>query len=163
MLIELIFQFFAQVIVGCISQMVGPTQQMRANSKFYSNNKSPRLTSDELPHVTIQCPVYKEGLGAVIKPTVQSIKQAISTYELQGGSANMLINDDGLQALPEDERFERMDFYADNGIGWTARPNHNAILLDGTKFVKKGKFKKVCQSCQLRTHHAFIFLCQSFG
>ena len=123
--------------------MIGPTQQMRSNSKFYSNNKSPRLSGEELPHVTIQCPVYKEGLGAVIKPTVQSIKQAISTYELQGGSANVLINDDGLQALPEEERFERMDFYADNGIGWTARPNHNSTLLDGTKFVKKGKFKKV--------------------
>jgi hypothetical protein len=40
-------------------------------------------------------PVYKEGLDAVIKPTILSVKQAISTYELQGGTANILINDDG--------------------------------------------------------------------
>jgi hypothetical protein len=35
----------------------------------------------------------QEGLSGVITPTVKSIKQAISTYELQGGSANMFIND----------------------------------------------------------------------
>jgi hypothetical protein len=40
-------------------------------------------------------PVYREGLHGVIKPTVQSIKRAIATYELQGGTANVLINDDG--------------------------------------------------------------------
>jgi hypothetical protein len=51
----------------------------------------------------VQCPVYKEGLTSVIAPTVKSIKQAISTYELQGGSANMLINDDGLQIIDEEE------------------------------------------------------------
>ena len=123
--------------------MFGPTQQMHSNSRFYSNNKSPRLKTDDLPHVTIQCPVYKESLSEVIMPTVQSVKQAISTYELQGGSANILIHDDGLQALSDDDRFDRIDYYADNGVGWTARPNHNSILLDGRKFVKKGKFKKV--------------------
>ena len=123
--------------------MFGPTQQMRSNSRFYSNNRSPRLRTDELPHVTIQCPVYKEGLSEVIRPTIQSVKQAISTYELQGGSANILLHDDGLQSIPEDDRVDRMNFYADNGIGWTARPNHNSVLLNGTTFVKKGKFKKV--------------------
>lgn len=40
-------------------------------------------------------PVYKEGLCGVIEPTVRSIKQAITTYELQGGSANLFVNDDG--------------------------------------------------------------------
>lgn len=119
---------------------------MRSNSRFYSNNPSPRLRSRNLPHVTIQCPVYKEGLNAVIMPTVRSVKQAISTYEMQGGTANILLHDDGLQGLPEGERAERIEFYADNGIGWTSRPNHNSILADGTKFIKKGKFKKVCQA-----------------
>ena len=92
-----------------------------------------------LPHVTIQCPVYKEGLDAVIAPTVRSIKAAISTYELQGGSANMFINDDGLQLLPETERDARIDFYADNSLGWTARPKHDPA----NGFQRKGKFKKV--------------------
>lgn len=128
--------FFAQVIVGCISQCCGPVKQMQENSRFYSAVRSPRLRSN-LPHVTIQCPVYKEGLAAVIEPTVKSIKQAISTYELQGGSANIFINDDGMQLISEEEQQARKDFYADNGIGWTARPKHGS---EG--FVRKGKFKK---------------------
>ena len=111
---------------------------MKANSKYYSAKVSPRITGRELPHVTIQCPVYKEGLHSVIAPTVKSIKQAISTYELQGGSANMFINDDGLQLIDEDDRRARIEFYADHSIGWTARPKHGK---DG--FIRKGKFKKV--------------------
>ena len=91
--------------------------------------------------MTIQCPVYKEGLNSVIAPTVRSIKQAISTYELQGGSANMFINDDGLQLLDDDERCARIDFYADHQIGWTARPKHDKS--EGG-FQRRGKFKKVC-------------------
>lgn len=128
---------------------------MRSNSKFYSNNRSPRLKTNTLPHVTIQCPVYKEGLGAVIMPTIQSVKQAISTYELQGGSANILMHDDGLQSIPEKDRLNRIDFYADNSVGWTARPNHNAILLDGRKFIKKGKFKKVRDTPCIRQFSVF--------
>ena len=107
------------------------------NSKFYSAYCSPRLHDRELPHITIQCPVYKEGLHSVIAPTVKSIKDAISTYELQGGSANMFINDDGLQLIDEEERRARIDFYADHSIGWTARPGHKK-----NGFIRKGKFKK---------------------
>ena len=134
-----ILQFFAQVIVGCIAQCIGPVRQMHMNSKYYSAKCPPRLTNRILPHVTIQCPVYKEGLWSVIAPTVKSIKQAISTYELQGGSANMFINDDGLQLLDEEERQARIDFYADHSIGWVARPKHGS-----NGFIRKGKFKKVC-------------------
>lgn len=123
---------------------------MTTNSKFYSAICSPRLTDRTLPHVTIQCPVYKEGLHSVIAPTVKSIKQAISTYELQGGSANMFINDDGLQIIDEEERRARIEFYADHSIGWTARPKHGK---DG--FVRKGKFKKVCR-CVLSLNPAAL-------
>ena len=123
--------------------MCGPTQQLKSNSKFFSAMRSDRLKTANLPHITIQCPVYKEGLAAVIMPTVRSVKQAISTYEMQGGTANIMIHDDGLQGISDEERQARIDFYADNGIGWTARPNHNSILKDGSKFVKKRKFKKV--------------------
>lgn len=130
--------FFAQVIFGCIAQCIGPIKQVKENSRFYSAIKPPRLTSN-LPHITIQCPVYKEGLESVIKPTVQSIKQAISTYELQGGSANMFINDDGMQLISEEEREARIEFYAENSLGWTARPKHDPA---GTGFQRKGKFKK---------------------
>ncbi|KAG9258543.1 glycosyl transferase family group 2-domain-containing protein [Emericellopsis atlantica] len=129
--------FFAQVIIGCLAQIFGPVRQLTVNSKFYSARPPKRLQTDTLPHVTIQCPVYKEGLQGVIIPTVKSIKQAMSTYELQGGSANMFVNDDGLQLLSEEERRERIDFYADNSIGWVARPKHGE---DG--FQRRGKFKK---------------------
>ncbi|KAL6722080.1 hypothetical protein ACLMJK_001185 [Lecanora helva] len=132
--------FFAQVIIGCIAQMIGPCRQMKQNSRFYSAKKSPRLMG-ELPHITIQCPVYKEGLAATIAPTIRSIKAAISTYELQGGSANMFINDDGLQLIDEEERQARIDFYADHGIGWTARPKVGA-MVNGKPFERRGKFKK---------------------
>lgn len=96
------------------------------------------MQNTTLPHITIQCPVYKERLASVIVPTVKSVKQAISMYELQGGSANIFINDDGLQLINEEERRARIDFYADNSIGWTARPKHGS---EG--FVRRGKFKKV--------------------
>jgi cellulose synthase/poly-beta-1,6-N-acetylglucosamine synthase-like glycosyltransferase len=109
---------------------------MQTNSKYYSA-LLPRRINGDLPHITVQCPVYKEGLASVIAPTVRSIKQAISTYELQGGSANIFINDDGMQLIDEDERQARIDFYHDNGIGWTARPKHGE---DG--FLRRGKFKK---------------------
>lgn len=71
---------------------------MKRNNRYYSGKAPRRLRPDangKLPHVTIQIPVYKEGLQGVIKPTVQSIKRAIATYELQGGTANIFVNDDG--------------------------------------------------------------------
>jgi hypothetical protein len=141
--------FFAQVIVGCIAQMIGPIQQMKLNSRFYSAMLPRRLTTSPLPHVTIQMPVYKEGLAGVIIPTIRSLKKAISTYELQGGSANIFINDDGLQIIGEEERQARIDFYADNSIGWTARPKHNS---DG--FLRRGKFKKARYVLNLNTYHS---------
>ena len=133
-------QFFAQVIVGCIAQCIGPVRQMQENSRYYSAVPLPRLQSRTLPHITIQCPVYKESLASVIAPTDKSIKQAISTYELQGGSANMFVNDDGLQIISEDERRARIEFYADHSIGWVARPKHGE-----NGFQRRGKFKKVCR------------------
>jgi len=130
--------FFFNVLITNIAELIGPISQMNMNSKHYSAVTVPRLTRN-LPHVTIQCPVYKESLEEVIMPTVQSIKQAISTYELQGGSANMFFNDDGLQLVNEETREQRIAFYADNGIGWVARPAHDA---SPGGFQRKGKFKK---------------------
>lgn len=82
-------------------------------------------------------PVYKESLNGVIRPIVASLKEAISHHELYGGSANIFINDDGLQLLPGEEAQERINFYHDNNIGWVARPKHG---VDG--FIRPGKFKK---------------------
>ena len=60
--------------------------------------------SGNLPHITIQCPVYMESLAGVIDPTVKSLKIAISTYESQGGTASIFINDDGMQLLDLETR-----------------------------------------------------------
>jgi hypothetical protein len=120
---------------------------MGQNTKYYSGKAPRRLPRDHpggLPHVTIQMPVYKEGLHAVIEPTIRSIKAAMSTYELQGGTANIFVNDDGMQLLSEQEATERQDFYDEHNIGWVARPRHNPNpKSEGeTAFNRRGKFKK---------------------
>ncbi|KAL6252468.1 hypothetical protein RBB50_000187 [Rhinocladiella similis] len=136
--------FFMQSVAGCIAQIMGPISQMNANTKFFSGQPPPRLArSAVLPHVTIQCPVYKEGLYSVIDPTVKSIKAAISTYEMQGGTANIFINDDGMQLIPPDQAQERREYYDEHTIGWVSRPKHNTKPADGEKtFIRAGKFKK---------------------
>lgn len=90
-------------------------------------------------------PVYKEGLNAVIRPTVVSLKTAISTYEMQGGTANIFVNDDGMQLLKDEEAQARRDFYDEHNIGWVARPAHcpKPDSEKGEKyFLRRGKFKK---------------------
>jgi hypothetical protein len=86
--------------------------------------------------------VYKEGLEAVIVPTIRSIKAAIATYEMQGGTANIFINDDGMQLISSDMARARQDFYDENNIGWVARPKHNEDPDAGPVFLRRGKFKK---------------------
>jgi len=136
--------FFFQACVGNIAQIIGPISQMNANTKYYSGVAPKRLTHafGILPHVTIQMPVYKEGLATVIEPTIHSIKAAMSTYEMQGGTANIIINDDGMQLLPEEEARARQDFYDEHNIGWVARPRHDPNGEHGEAFVRAGKFKK---------------------
>nr|POE56369.1 glucans biosynthesis glucosyltransferase h [Quercus suber] len=137
--------FFFQSLVGNAAQLIGPISQMNSNSKFYSGIRPRRLRRDvgPLPHVTIQMPVYKEGLAAVIEPTVRSIKAAISTYEMQGGTANIFVNDDGMQLVSEEDARARQDFYDEHNIGWVARPKHNPKPTDGSEvFLRRGKFKK---------------------
>lgn len=120
---------------------------MSHNSKYYSGKAPRRLRRDvhtNLPHVTIQMPVYKEGLHAVIEPTIRSVKAAISTYEMQGGTANIFVNDDGMQIVSENDAKERQDFYDEHNIGWVARPKHCLkAQAEGEKiFNRRGKFKK---------------------
>jgi len=87
--------------------------------------------------------VYKEGLQAVIEPTITSIKAAIATYEMQGGTANIFINDDGMQLLDAESAQARRDYYDEHGIGWVARPKHNPNPKpDEEIFLRRGKFKK---------------------
>lgn len=91
---------------------------------------------DLLP-VTVQMPVYKESLDEVIIPTIESLKVAITTFERQGGSVNVIVCDDGLQLLPESDRQARTQYYSDNNLAYVSRPPHG---VDG--FERRGKFKK---------------------
>lgn len=130
-----------------IFQIFGPISAINNNSKYYSGKAPRRIDRSQqtLPHVTIQMPVYKEGLNAVIKPTVVSLKAAISTYEMQGGSANIFVNDDGMQLISEEDAQARRDFYDEHNIGWVARPAHNpnpAADSGEEVFLRRGKFKK---------------------
>ncbi|KAH0038987.1 hypothetical protein KCU80_g5549, partial [Aureobasidium melanogenum] len=136
--------FFFQAIIGNLFQIFGPISQVQSNTKYYSGLPPKRLAAgSSLPHVTIQCPVYKEGLDSVIAPTVFSIKAAISTYEMQGGTANIFINDDGMQLLSLEEARARQDFYEEHSIGWVARPRHDPKGEHGpAPFLRRGKFKK---------------------
>ncbi|KIK60091.1 hypothetical protein GYMLUDRAFT_244535 [Collybiopsis luxurians FD-317 M1] len=92
-----------------------------------------------LPHITIQCPVYKESLELTIAPSVFSIKKAMQTYARQGGTSSIFICDDGLQIIPEEDRQKRLEFYSNHNIGWVARPKHDS---SPGGFKRAGKFKK---------------------
>ncbi|KAI3322452.1 glycosyl transferase family group 2-domain-containing protein [Xylariaceae sp. AK1471] len=137
--------FFFQSIIINLFEIFGPITAVFRNNKNYSGAPPKRLDREyhTLPHVTIQMPVYKEGLKAVIMPTVQSLKQCMSTYELQGGTANIFVNDDGIQIISPEEAQARREFYDENNIGWVARPKHNPSPENGERpFLRRGKFKK---------------------
>ena len=130
--------FFLNQIVSAILQLIGPIAHMHTNSKYYSHNRpTTTIARKDLPHVTIHCPAYKEDLWDVIDPTVQSCRAAIATYEAQGGTANLLISDDGAQLRSPDQQKIREQYYATNGVAWTARRPHGK---DG--FQRRGLFKK---------------------
>ena len=89
-----------------------------------------------------------------------SLKKAMQTYARQGGTSAIFVHDDGLQIISEEERKERIAFYADNNIGWVARPPHSGAP-DGYK--RAGRFKKASNmnyglllSLKLEKHMAAI-------
>lgn len=145
-----IVQFMCDNVVGVVAQLMMPISQMKRNSLYYSGKVSQPSKANAqkpLPHFTIQMPVYKEGLDSVLIPTIESVKEAISIYELKGGSANMMICEDGMQLLSPEEYEVRRDYYDRNDIGWVARPKHGA-----NGYIRKGRFKKASNlnfSCDL--------------
>ena len=132
--------FFTIVIVGIAFQIFGPMHDIKnGNSRFYSSRAPDmkRHVNIEYPHITIQMPVYKEGLKGVIIPTINSLLAAIRHYEKLGGTASIYVCEDGMQAVKPEVAEMRQKFYRANNIGWCARPAHGQ---DG--FVRAGKFKK---------------------
>jgi cellulose synthase/poly-beta-1,6-N-acetylglucosamine synthase-like glycosyltransferase len=121
--------------------LVGPIAPFHENSIYYSAIR-PRPDPEvdrNLPHITIEMPVYKESLKETITPSIFSIKKAMQTYARQGGSSSILIHDDGLQLLSESDRLARTAFYSDHNIGYVARPPHDSS--EGG-FKRAGRFKK---------------------
>ncbi|KAF8260587.1 glycosyl transferase family group 2-domain-containing protein [Lactarius quietus] len=133
--------FFSLQVITNISYVFGPVAQYHENSKYYSAVKpaSNKEVDAHLPHITVELPVYKESLSQTITPSVMSIKKAMQTYARQGGTSSIFVHDDGLQLIPEADRQQRIRFYADNGIGWVARPKHDDS--EGG-FKRRGRFKK---------------------
>jgi hypothetical protein len=83
-------------------------------------------------------------------PTIESLKKAMTTFERQGGTVNIVVCDDGLQLVSEEDRRRRTEYYTSNNIAYVARPAHGQ---DG--FQRKGRFKKAgnlnyCNSLSLR-------------
>ncbi|KIW12903.1 hypothetical protein PV08_08090 [Exophiala spinifera] len=127
--------FFMIVVSGSLWQIFGSLSSLKQNTRYYSAiaPKPGRYPDLELPHITIQMPVYKEGLQGVIIPTITSVAKAVKHYEAQGGSASIFVNDDGMQLVSEDLADARKAYYELNNIGWCARPPHKE------KGKKKGK------------------------
>ena len=141
--------FFMIVITGSLFQLFGPISGVEMNSTYFSA-KAPKIGRHkdyELPHITIEMPVYKEGLKGVIIPTVQSVMAAVKHYEIQGGTATIYINDDGMQIVKPELAEARKVFYELNNIGWCSRPAHctdKKVIEEFPEryFERKGKFKK---------------------
>ncbi|KAJ3223235.1 hypothetical protein HK099_001370 [Clydaea vesicula] len=141
--LQLLFTSFVPVAcVSSIFQIVGPIKQISQNSVYYSGKPPKRSEDLQLAHITIQIAVYTEGLHSVIDPTIKSLKAAMSTYERQGGTSNIFINDDGMQVISKEDALERQDYYRNHSIGWVSRPKHNKIMENGEKFIRAGRFKK---------------------
>src|SRR5260221_1986326 len=66
--IEFGYQFFCLQLIQNVTMSVGPIAQYHKNSKYYSARppRPNKQVDSNLPHVTIQMPVYKEGLEAVL-------------------------------------------------------------------------------------------------
>ncbi|KAF9255428.1 hypothetical protein L218DRAFT_884155 [Marasmius fiardii PR-910] len=143
--------FFTLQILQNLSMAIGPIAHYHRNSKYYSAIPPPPIpstssanaqTKEPLPHITIQMPVYKESLETVLKPSVASLKTAMRTYALQGGTSSLFVFDDGLRAtsMTTADRNERIRFYREEGIGWCARPRKGKSK--GETFHRPGRFKK---------------------
>ncbi len=135
----LVSLFFCSNVIGVLTQLFAPTYY-RKNTSFYSGVAPIRRPMEYMPHMTIVIPVYKESLGETVAPSIESINTAIRTYELQGGTANLIVCDDGLQLIDEEERAIRTEYYERRGAAFVARPKEN----------RAGRFKK---SSNMNTMH----------
>ncbi|UZJ55683.1 hypothetical protein CBS101457_005003 [Exobasidium rhododendri] len=131
-------QFFCEHVVLIIAQLVFPVSQMHRNSLYYSSQRSKPLPKEHrLPHFTIQMPCYREGLHSVLAPSLRSVYEAVRHYQSKGGTANIIVSEDGLRLLEKSDAEERIKFYNSVGCSWVARPANG---VHG--YERRGRFKK---------------------
>ncbi|KAJ7729356.1 hypothetical protein B0H16DRAFT_1734293 [Mycena metata] len=93
--------FFALQLIQNVTMCIDPVVHFHENSKYYSGIKprANKVVDQNLPHITIQMPVYKESLQTVLAPSIESIKKAMQTYARHGSTSTIFINDDGLRLV----------------------------------------------------------------
>jgi hypothetical protein len=79
----------SRVAYGISSKAI---QLSKDESLVFGKRRRP-VFGGELPHVIVQCPVFKEGLEKVITPTVTSLKAVIAMYEASGGTFSIFLSD----------------------------------------------------------------------
>ncbi|GAA5859429.1 hypothetical protein JCM8547_006817, partial [Rhodosporidiobolus lusitaniae] len=127
-----ICMFFTENIISIVTQLLAPVGVLGRNSLYYSAVPPARNYPGQLPHVTIMMPVYKEELEEVLAPTIESVSDAIRTYELQGGTASIVVCEDGMQLVDAAEVEKRKEYYDKWHCAFVARPKEN----------RAGRFKK---------------------
>lgn len=135
--------FFAIVIAGSAFQLFGPLGFLTRNTYYYSA-KAPKLSEhagEELPHITIQIPVYKEGLKGVLVPTITSVLAAVKYYQAKGGSATIFVCEDGMQLISPELQEARKVYYELHNVAWCARPAQ-CSTPGPDYYIRRGKFKK---------------------
>jgi len=123
------FSFFNFIVFG-LKNIFFSVDSCKVNSTYYSCY-APKIPAN-LPHVTIQIPIYKESFETIIIPSLKSLMRAMEFYRNKHGCSNIYVNDDGFAFLSDDEKLKRITFYTENNIGWIARPTTNRC----------GRFKK---------------------
>ncbi|SPO41429.1 uncharacterized protein PSFLO_06911 [Pseudozyma flocculosa] len=114
----------ADTVASATAMAFGPILPMRTNSRYYSGRAAqPPAGNISLPHITIQVPVGCESMHRVIRPTLDSLRAAVTEYELRGGTASILIAEDGLALVDEEERAHRLNVYRRHDLAWIARPS----------------------------------------
>ncbi|EEB90420.1 hypothetical protein MPER_11376, partial [Moniliophthora perniciosa FA553] len=150
--------FFALQIVQNVTMAIGPIAHYHENNTYFSSVPPPpnHQVDARLPHITIQMPVYKEGLETVLMPSVESLKAAMKTYARQGGTSSIFVCDDGLRLLPMAERDARLRWYREMGVGWVARPRHGCPAEGTTSQddLEKGLSRKtINKKAKIETFH----------
>lgn len=132
--------FFCENVIGIFLRFLAPIGQMGRNTLYFSSQPPSRNFTGTLPHITIMMPVYKESLDEVLAPTIESVSKAICTYELQGGTASIIVCEDGMQLVDATEVEKRKEYYDNWHCAWVARAKENRAGRSVSLFLDAGTF-----------------------